>query len=114
MVRNYLSLFMSLTSDISQPGQHSATRGLVIFWLCDDCRNSLLLPQLPPMEKVDKITTVTLASSLGYSVVQLLSCVRLFATQWTAACQSSLPFTISWSFLKLMSIESVMPGYDEF
>ena len=70
MVRNYLSLCMSLTSDISQPGQHSATRGLVIFWLCDDCRNSLLLlPHLPPMEKVDKMTTVTLSSSLGYSAV---------------------------------------------
>ena len=28
---------------------------------------------------------------------------------WTAACQASLPFIISWSLLKLMSIESVMP-----
>ena len=27
---------------------------------------------------------------------------------WTAACQASLSFTISWSLLKLMSIESVM------
>ena len=53
------------------------SEGLVIFWLCDDPRNSLLLPQLPPMEKVDKMTTVTLFSSLGYSVVQLLSCVQL-------------------------------------
>ena len=32
------------------------------------------------------------------------------ATPWTAACQTSLSFTISWSFLKLMSIESVMPS----
>ena len=31
-------------------------------------------------------------------------------TPWTAACQSSLSFTISWSLLKLMSIESVMPS----
>ena len=44
------------------------------------------------------------------TVVQSLSCVRLFATPWTAACQASLSFTISWSFLKLMSIESVMPS----
>ena len=43
-------------------------------------------------------------------VVQLLSHVRLFVTQWTAAFQASLPFTISWSLLKLMSIESVMPS----
>jgi len=41
-------------------------------------------------------------------VVQLLSCVRLFATPWIAAHQASLSFTIFWSLLKLMSIESVM------
>ena len=32
----------------------------------------------------------------------------LFVTPWTAACQSSLSITNSWSLLKLMSIESVM------
>ena len=42
--------------------------------------------------------------------VQSLSCVRLFATPWTAACQTSLSITGSWSLLKLMSIESVMPS----
>ena len=41
-------------------------------------------------------------------VVQLLSCVWLFATPWTAKCQASLSFTISWSLLKLMFIESVI------
>ena len=40
-------------------------------------------------------------------VVQLLSCFWLFATPWTAAHQASQSFTISWSLLKLMSIESV-------
>ena len=40
----------------------------------------------------------------------MLSCVSLFATPWTAACQGSLSFTISWSLLKLMSIESVIPS----
>ena len=44
------------------------------------------------------------------SVVQLLSRVWLCVTSWTAACQASLSFTISQSFLKLMSIESVMPS----
>ena len=43
-------------------------------------------------------------------IVQLLSCVRLFATPWTAAHQAPLSFTISQSLLKLMSIESVMPS----
>ena len=42
--------------------------------------------------------------------VQLFSRVRLFVTPWTAACQASLSITNSWSLLKLMSIESVMPS----
>ena len=41
-------------------------------------------------------------------VVQLLSCVQLFATPWTEALQAPLSFTISQSLLKLMSIGSVM------
>ena len=40
--------------------------------------------------------------------VQSLSPIWLFATPWTAACQASL--SISWSLLKLMSIELVMPS----
>ena len=43
-------------------------------------------------------------------VIQSLSCVRLFATPWTIACQDSLFFTNSQSLLKLMSIESMMPS----
>ena len=43
-------------------------------------------------------------------VVQLLSHVQLFATSWTAACQASLSIANSWSLLKRMSIESVMPS----
>ena len=42
---------------------------------------------------------------LVYVVVQLLSCVWLFVTPWTAVHQVSLSITISWSLLKLMSIE---------
>ena len=45
-----------------------------------------------------------------FSSVQSLSCVRLFATPWIAACQASLSITISRSSLKLMSIELVMPS----
>ena len=41
--------------------------------------------------------------------VQLLSCVWLFATSWMAGHQASLSITNSWSLLKLMSTESVMP-----
>ena len=41
-------------------------------------------------------------------VVQLLSCVWLFVTPWTAAGQVSLSYTMSQSLLKLISIESIM------
>ena len=42
--------------------------------------------------------------------VQSVSRVRLFATPWTAAHQAPLSFTISWSLLKFMPIDSVMPS----
>ena len=49
-------------------------------------------------------------SRMLFSSVQSLSCVLLFATPWTAACQASLSITNSQSLPKLMSIESVMPS----
>ena len=45
-----------------------------------------------------------------FSSVQSLSCVQLFATPCTTACQASLSITNSRSLLKLMSIELVMPS----
>ena len=48
--------------------------------------------------------------SVQFISVQLLSCVRLFVTPWTAAPQASLSITNSQSLLKLRSIESVMPS----
>ena len=70
------------------------------------------------------LTTIALKESLGllfeggqasksqmrhyFVVVQPLGCVRLFVTPWTAACQAPLSPTISLSFVKCMSIESMM------
>ena len=48
--------------------------------------------------------------NIQLSSVQSLSHVRLFATPWTAARQTSLPITNSRSLLKLMSIELVIPS----
>ena len=45
-----------------------------------------------------------------FSSFPSLSCVRLFATPWTAAHQASLSITNSQSLLKHMSIKSVMPS----
>ena len=51
-----------------------------------------------------------LLSLKQFSSVKLLTRVRLFVTTWTAAHQASLSITNSWSVLKLMSIESVVPS----
>ena len=66
-------------------------------------------------ERIKKVIRVFKQQALGPSyvavvVVQSLSHVQLFVTRWTVARQASLSFTISWSLLKLMSIESLMPS----
>ena len=48
--------------------------------------------------------------AFSVTVVQSPSRVLLFATLWTATHQAFLSVTISWSSLKLMSIESMMPS----
>ena len=50
------------------------------------------------------------ASLVQFMSVQLLSHVWLFVAAWTASRQASLSVINSWSSLKLMSIESVMPS----
>ena len=45
-----------------------------------------------------------------WTVVQSLSCIQFFAIPWSAACQASLSFTISWSLLKLKSNKTLMPS----
>ena len=66
-------------------------------------RGRFLSPELPgePVMRSFKIYCVS---------VQLLSCVQLFVTPCTAACQTSLSITNSQSLIKLMSIQSVMPS----
>ena len=49
-------------------------------------------------------------NSLIDIVVKSLSCVLLFANPWTTACQAPLSSTISWSLLKFMSVELMMPS----
>ena len=53
---------------------------------------------------------MALSEYVQFSSVQSLSCVQLFATPWTAACQASLSITNSRSLSKLISIELVMPS----
>ena len=43
-------------------------------------------------------------------VVQSLSCVWLFVISWSAARQASLSFSVFWNWLRLLSVELVMPS----
>ena len=51
-----------------------------------------------------------LVSRIAFSSVQSFSHVQLFATAWTAARQAALSISSSWSLLKFVSIELVMPS----
>ena len=76
---------------------------------------SLCLPSSPvfqshPFHQQTKYHEPSFLEACVVVVVCCCCCIRLFATPWTAVCQASLSFTISWSFLKLMCIGSVMPS----
>ena len=95
-INNSTSLTPFLNWD---PNFHSPVglRHLVVTWRPD---STLLF-------KTEYLHLVLFLHLLEVSV-QSLSRVQLFATPWTAAHQASLSF--SWSLLKLMSIQSVMPS----
>ena len=53
---------------------------------------------------------IYISINIYFVVVQSLSHVQLFATPRTAECQASLSLTVSWSLLRFMSIDLVMPS----
>ena len=65
--------------------------------------------QIIQVKEEPELNKITRNHRCGFSSVQLLSHVWLFATPWIAARQASLSITNSWSSPKLMSIELVMP-----
>ena len=71
-----------------------------------------LLMKMCVMSKWMVLAQLSLLKHLkaGFSSVQLLSCVWLLATPWTAARKASLSITNPRSLLKLMPVESVMPS----
>ena len=75
-------------------------------WLDFRIKLQLLSPNLAP----HPIYWPVLWQANNTSSVQLHSCIQLFVTPGTAACQASLSITNSWSLLKLISIETVMPS----
>ena len=87
---------------LAQPGQIPAWCSQSTWLLCSTTGMNLHVFSYF-LENNDNATYW--APSMCQAVVQLLSCVQLFATSWTAARQTSLSFTISQSLLKFMSIE---------
>ena len=80
--------------------QAPSMQAICVFFLCCGCCYR-------------KVCVFHLISHVQFAivvVVQSLNNVQLFVTPWTAVCQASMSFTISWSLLKLMSIELVMPS----
>ena len=77
-----------------------------IPWTDDPGRVQSMGLQKSWTQLVNLITTITTSRLQS---VQLLSHVQLCVIPWTAARQASLSVTNSWSLLKLMSIELVMP-----
>ena len=70
-----------------------------------------ILPPTPLTSRLPRnIEQISMCYTVGPCSAQLLSRVHLFVTPWTVACQASLSITKSWSLLKLMPIESVIPS----
>ena len=71
-------------------------------------RSGSMISEIRNWAKSNKLLGIELLAE--HLVFQLLSCVWLLAIPWTAARQAFLSFTIPWSLLRLMSLESVMPS----
>ena len=88
---------------------NSALFEVSVIWVCRQKYKALPIEKTGIMS-IDAIVLWSQFSLEGPVVVQFLSCVRPFVTPWDEAHQSYLSFTISWSLLKLMSIELMMPS----
>ena len=88
---------------------HCAHMGILTYECSPPCQmtNMQCCRLVFPFLLKDHFHTV---SSWYMIVVRSLSRVQLFVALWTVALQASLSFIISWSLLKLMSIESLMPS----
>ena len=86
---------LHLPADLAPAGLRK-TPPCFLSSLKNHCQNARSVSYFPPDQSVQS--------------VQSLSRVRLFATPCITARQASLSITNSWSLLKLMSIESMMPS----
>ena len=117
---NRFSLFLTLCNlmDSSRPGSsvHEILQARITELVAmPSSRGSFLTQGSNPYLSYIGRWVLYLQCHLGspmtnFIAVQWPSCVWLFATPWTAACQSSISRAISQSLPKFMSIASVMPS----
>ena len=94
---------------------HAAVHGFAKSWTqlsdwTDETESRLVVAQGWGLREQGVTINEFLKNVLKFSSVQSLSCVRLFATPWTTACQASLSITSSQNLLKLMPTEWLMPS----
>ena len=81
------------------------------LWSCNPSKEEWLhLLSIPQNTFLDSPLPDFHNDLFSISSVQSLSHVQFLVTPWTAAGQASLSFTTSWSLLRLISIEWVMPS----
>ena len=103
---------------VSAPGSSSTgpsgavSKTLCLTRSCPACQRTPCTQQAHRSHPAPPTPCCSLELRWGFIfVVQSLSHVQLFVTPWTAARQASLSSTISWSLLKLKTIESVIRGF---
>ena len=94
-----MCLFFSKVSEIEDKS---------LWYNCNPVTAIIFRVKLVISGKIRGWIQIFLVQESCYAAVRLLSHVQLFATLWTAACQAPLFLTFSQSWLKFMSIESVM------
>ena len=85
----------------------SSTSAVILYFHAGIFPSGYTAPKFTKCETTIKFCDWT---KLPFNQFSSLSCVQLFVTPWTAACQTYLSITNSRSLPKLMSIESVMPS----
>ena len=94
-----MCLFFSKVSEIEDKS---------LWYNCNPVTAIIFRVKLVLSGKIRGWIQIFLVQESCYAAVRLLSHVQLFATLWTAACQAPLFLTFSQSWLKFMSIESMM------
>ena len=91
-------------------GSHSQTRGEPCPMLRGTGAACYQGPEVSSCGAIHSSSVLGKQLDAQFCSVQSFSHVQLFATLWTVPCQAFLSIISSWSFLKLMSMELVMPS----